>query len=228
MQLLIRRYRPSDKDTVRSLFSHGILEHIGSCFHNAMSSPLYVGITLGLFGAGYLLAGGSLLWALVAAGSWVALLYYSCYEVFASYVRKRLQTDMQDIEGSYLSRPNDCFWVAETEVNGRAEVMGMVAVMAKQSQNGETYGELFRMILSSSCRRMGLGSRMTQTVLDFCRERGFTKVALETSSTQTAAVALYEKMGFAHVHSHTNTEAPDWMTNLARVHIVGMERHLKA
>ncbi|XP_071398061.1 N-acetyltransferase 8-like 2 [Centroberyx affinis] len=225
MQLVIRRYRPSDKDTVLTLFSDGILEHIGPCFHNAMTSPLYLSITLGLCAAGYFL--GSVLGALVSAGGWVGLVYYCCHELYTSFVRARLRTDMQDIPGNYLSRPDDCFWVAEAEVNGKSRVVGMVAVVAKQNGK-ERYGELFRMIISSSCRRTGLGSRLAQMVVDFSRERGFSSVILETSSTQTAAVALYEKMGFSLVQSHTTTEAPLWMIMLARVMVLKMEKRIQA
>uniref|UniRef100_A0A674AYL4 N-acetyltransferase 8-like 2 n=1 Tax=Salmo trutta TaxID=8032 RepID=A0A674AYL4_SALTR len=110
---------------------------------------------------------------------------------------------MQDIPGCYLSHPDNCFWVAETEVIGRAEILAMVAVVGRR--DGEMCGELFRMIVSSKCRRTGLGSRMTQTVIDFCKERGFSKVVLETSSIQTSAVALYKKLGFSHILSHTKT-----------------------
>uniref|UniRef100_A0A665T8P6 Si:ch211-81n22.1 n=1 Tax=Echeneis naucrates TaxID=173247 RepID=A0A665T8P6_ECHNA len=123
---------------------------------------------------------------------------------------------MQDISGNYLSRPDDCFWVAEAEVDGKEHIMGMVAVVAKQ-RGEERYGELFRMIISPLCRRAGLGFRMAQIVLDFCRERGFSRVVLETSSTQTAAVALYKKLGFTHILSHTQTEAPLWVVTLANV-----------
>nr|CBN80767.1 Probable N-acetyltransferase camello [Dicentrarchus labrax] len=223
MQLVIRQYRPSDKDTVRSLFSTGIKEHIRPCFHNAMSSPVYLAVTLTLCASGYLV--GSVLGALVLPGVWVGLVYYCCHELYSSYVREKLQTDMQDIPGNYLSRPDDCFWVTEAEVDGRAEVMGMVAVVAKQSGE-KSYGELFRMIISPSCRRMGLGVRMAQTVVDFCKERGFSEVVLETSSTQTAAVALYKKLGFSQVLSHTDTQAPSWIVNLAKVTVLRMKKHL--
>lgn len=223
MQLLIRRYHPSDKDSVLTLFSDGILEHIGPCFYNAISSPLYLGITLGLCAAGYLL--GSVLGALVLAGGWVGLVYYACHEVYSIFVREKLRTDMQDIPGNYLNQPDDCFWVAE--VSGWSQIVGIVAMVAKQNE-GERYGELFRMIISSSCRRLGLGSRMAETVVDFCKERGITRLVLETSSTQTAAVALYQKMGFAHILSHTKTLAPDWMTKLSKVKIILMEKHIQA
>ncbi|XP_037641299.1 N-acetyltransferase 8-like 2 [Sebastes umbrosus] len=224
MQLVIRRYRPSDKDAVLNLFSVGILEHIGPCFHNAMASPLYLAVTLALCVAGYLL--GSVLGAVALPGAWAGLVYYCCHELYNSFVRDRLRADMQDIPGNYLSRPDDCFWVAEAEVDGRAQIMGMVAVRAKQSGK-ERHGELFRMIVSPLCRRVGLGSRMTQTVVDFCKERGFSKVTLETSSTQASAVALYKKLGFSHVLSHTKTSiVPDWLVTLTKVTILLMEKHL--
>ncbi|XP_018517335.1 N-acetyltransferase 8-like 2 isoform X1 [Lates calcarifer] len=223
MQLVIRRYCPSDNEAVCALFSVGIREHIRPCFHNAMTSPLYLAITLALCVIGYLL--GSTLGAMVLLGVWVGLVYYCCYELYAGYVRERLRTDMKDIPGNYLSRPDDCFWVAEAEVDGRAQIMGMVAVMAKQSGK-ERYGELFRMIISPLCRRMGLGFRMAQIVLDFCKERGLSKVVLETSSTQMAAVALYEKLGFCHVLSHTKTEAPFWVVTLTKVTVLRMEKQL--
>lgn len=223
MQLVIRRYRPADKDTVLTLFSTGILEHIRPCFYNAMTSPLYLTITPTLCVVGYLL--GSVFGAVLFPAAWVGLIYYCCHEVYASFVRVRLRTDMQDIPGNFLSRPDDCFWVAEAEVGARAQVVGMVAVVAKHSGT-EKYGEMFRMIIFPQYRRMGLGFRLTQTAVDFCKERGFSKVVLETSSTQMAAVALYSKVGFNRVQSHIKAQAAHWIISLARVTIIRMEKYL--
>ncbi|XP_072237831.1 N-acetyltransferase 8-like 2 [Leuresthes tenuis] len=223
MQLAIRRYRPSDKDAVLSLFSIGIREHIGPCFQNAMTSPLYLAITLSLFVVGYLIS--SVFAAVLLPAAWMGLVYYCCHELYTGYVRERLQTDMQDIVGNYLSKPGDCFWVAEAEVDGRTQIFGIVAVNSKQSGK-EKHGEMFRMIVSQQCRRMGLGYKMTQTVIDFCKERGFSKVVLETSSTQMAAVALYYKLGFSLALLHKETHAPFWLVLLSRVTILRMEKHL--
>ncbi|XP_029989584.1 N-acetyltransferase 8-like 2 [Sphaeramia orbicularis] len=223
MQVVIRQYRPSDKDPVLNLFSIGIKEHIGPCFYNAMTSPLYLVITMALCVAGYLL--GSLLGAVVLPGVWAGSVYYSCHEIYSGYVRRRIQTEMQDIPGNFLSRPDDCFWVAEVEVDGRPQILGMVAVVAQQNGQ-ERFGELFRMIISPTCRRIGLGLRLTQTVLDHGKERGFSKVVLETSCTQRAAVALYEKAGFNLIVTHTKSEAAHWMVTLARVTILKMEKYM--
>ncbi|KAI4826599.1 hypothetical protein KUCAC02_030042 [Chaenocephalus aceratus] len=73
---------------------------------------------------------------------------------------------------------------------------------------------------------MGLGFKLAQTVVDFCKERGFSKVVLETSSIQTAAVSLYEKLGFRYVRSHTNTYSHDWVGALAKLSVLVMEKHL--
>ncbi|XP_041671804.1 N-acetyltransferase 8-like 2 [Cheilinus undulatus] len=223
MELVIRPFRPTDQDTVRSLFSIGIREHIGPCFKNAMTSSLHLAVTLGVCVVGYLL--GSVLGAIVLPGLWAGLVYYCCHVLYASFVEEKLRTDMKDIPGNYQSRPDDCFWVAEAEIDGRPQILGTVAVLAKQSGD-ERYGELFRMIISQSCRRLGLGTRLTQTVVDFCKERGFSKVELETSSTQTAAVALYKKLGFNLVLTHTKTHAPFWMVSLANVTILKMVKQL--
>ncbi|XP_048109821.1 N-acetyltransferase 8-like 2 isoform X2 [Alosa alosa] len=235
LHVVIRRFRPSDGDAIRVLFRDGIEEHINPTFTHAMSQPLYMGLSLLLCVGGYLLGG----WVLAACtgGAWLALVYYCSYELYAGYVKARLRTDMRDIQRSYLSDPDNSFFVAEAEVDGRSECMGMVAVAGKtEPGSGQRYGELFRMNVSSACRREGLGYRLAQTAIDFCKERGFSKVALETTSTQRAAVALYEKMGFTlthtHTHSHTlththtTTESPQWVTNLTRVTILRMEKPL--
>ncbi|XP_033822003.1 probable N-acetyltransferase CML1 [Periophthalmus magnuspinnatus] len=223
MQLLVRRFCPSDRDRVCDLFSLGIKEHIGPCFYNAMSSRLHLTITSTLFAAGYCL--GSWLGAVLLPGLWVSVVFYCCHEIYAGYVRNRLQTDMRDIPGSFMSRPGDCFWVAEAEVEGRAQILGTVAVVEKED-GGQRFGELFRMIIAPSCRRMGLGRRLTQTVVDFCKDRGFSKVVLETSSTQAAAVALYEKMGFKLILTHKRTEAGVWITHVSQITILKMEKYI--
>uniref|UniRef100_A0A3Q3VUB2 N-acetyltransferase domain-containing protein n=1 Tax=Mola mola TaxID=94237 RepID=A0A3Q3VUB2_MOLML len=225
MKVEIRKYRPSDKDEVCTLFISGNLEHIRPCFLKAMSSPLHLTTTLSLCAAGYLL--GSVFGAVVLPGVWVGLIYYCCHRVHSSYVQKKLQTDMQDIPGNYLSRQDDCFWVAEAEVDRRPRIIGMVAVLVKHSGK-ERQGEMFRMVILPLCRRMGLGFRMTQTVIDFCKERGFSELVLATTSSHTSAVAMYKKMGFSLVLSHINMYVSPWISFLSNVKILRMKIDLKS
>ncbi|XP_062853564.1 N-acetyltransferase 8-like 2 [Trichomycterus rosablanca] len=228
MHVTIRKFLPSDREAVSKVYRDGIHEHIIPLFTWAISQPFHISLTMCMFVMGYMLSGGSVGLALLAAVSWISLVFYCCYEFFAGYVRTRLHTDMQDIAGFYLSNPDNCFWVAEAEVNGRPQIMGLVALKAKKlpGTNGQKYGELFRMIVSSECRRAGLGLRLGNTVEDFCKERGFSKVVLETTSIQRAGVALYEKMGFRLVQTHTRTEGPWWVFRLTRCTILRMEKGL--
>ncbi|XP_075881108.1 N-acetyltransferase 8-like 2 [Nelusetta ayraudi] len=220
MQPVIRKYRPQDKEAVCSLFITGILEHIYPCFHNSVSSPLHLLVTVVLCAAGYLL--GSVPGALVLPGVWIALIYYSCHNIYSGYVQLKLRTDMKDISGNYLSRPDDCFWVAETQVDGRPQIIGTMAIKIKQS--GEVrQAELFRMIISSSCRRLGIGVRMVKAAIDFCKERGISELVLETTSTQVAAVNLYKKMGFSIICTHTEIYGTFWVVKLANIRFVKMK-----
>ncbi|XP_029683393.1 probable N-acetyltransferase camello isoform X1 [Takifugu rubripes] len=223
MQLVIRKYRPSDREVVHNLFSTGILENTGNCFHNAMTTPLYIFITVALSAAGVLL--GSVLGALVLPGIWVGLIYYSCHRLYSSFVLAKLQTDMQDITRSYLSRPDDCFWVAEAQVDGTAQIVGTVAVLANQKE-GVKQGELMRLSISPKSRQMGLGSRLTQTVIDFCKERGFSELVLQTSASRTSAVNLYKKLGFQVILFEFETHAPSWIIRLANDLVVTMKKCL--
>ncbi|XP_075881110.1 N-acetyltransferase family 8 member 3-like isoform X2 [Nelusetta ayraudi] len=220
MQLVIRKYRPQDKDAVCNLFSCSALELIRPCFYNSVSSPLHLLITVALFAAGYLL--GSVPGALVLPGVWIALIYCSCHNIYSSYVQLKLKTDMRDISGNFLSRPDNCFWVAEAQVDGRPQIIGTVAIKTKQS--GEVrQAELFRMAISSSYRRLGLGVRMVKAATDFCKERGISELVLETSSTQVAAVNLYKKLGFSIVCTHTETHTYSLVVKLAKIRIIRMK-----
>ncbi|XP_073727074.1 probable N-acetyltransferase camello [Misgurnus anguillicaudatus] len=177
-------------------------------------------ITISLFFCidAYLL-GGSVILALISGGAWVGLLYCCCYEYYASLLRKRLRTELKDIPGHYLSNPDNCFWIAEAEMDGKRQILGMVAVEAKNDGNGKRNGKLLRMSVLSTCRRAGLGQQLAKTVEDFCKERGFTKIILSTSLTQRAAVALYNKMGFKLVLVNTQTERPKWLFWMSQVKI---------
>ncbi|XP_077053839.1 N-acetyltransferase 8-like 2 [Siphateles boraxobius] len=228
MHSVIRRYQPSDRDAVERVFRDGIEEHINPAFMYAMTRPLHITVSLFFYIGSYVWGGQSVLLALVSGGAWIGLVFFCCYEFYAGYVRARLNTDMQDIPGYYLSNPDNCFWVAEAEMSGRPQILGMVAVEGKNEpgSDGKKYGEVYRMIVSSTCRRTGLGRQLAQTAEDFCRERGFSKIQLSTSSTQRAAVALYFKLGFKLILVHTRSEFPKWMIWMTRATILTMEKNI--
>uniref|UniRef100_A0A671K524 Si:ch211-81n22.1 n=1 Tax=Sinocyclocheilus anshuiensis TaxID=1608454 RepID=A0A671K524_9TELE len=210
---VIRRYQPSDRATVETVFRDGMMEHINPAFMYAMTRPLHIAVSLFYYIGVYVMAGQSVVLALVSGGTWISLVYFCCFEFYTGYVRAKLNTDMQDIPGYYLSNPDNCFWVAEAEIHGRPQVLGMVAVEGKSDpgSEGKKFGEFYRMIVSSSCRCSGLGLRLAKIAEDFCRERCFSKIEFSTSSTQRAAVALYFRLGFKLVLVHTPSESPNFL-----------------
>ncbi|XP_046717440.1 N-acetyltransferase 8-like 2 [Silurus meridionalis] len=228
MHVVIRKFQPSDCEAVKTIFKDGIHEQIIPTFIHAMSHPLHITLTLCLCIMGYVLGGESIVMALLAGASWIGLMFYLCYEFYAGYVRLKLSTDMLDISSNYIKIPDNCFWVAEAEVSGRPLVVGMVALEGKKlpSIAGQKYGEIFRMSVSSKCRQTGVGSRLAIVAVDFCKQRGFSKVVLHTSSTQRPAVALYFKMGFTLVGNNQEQDCPWWILTLIRVKILKMEKIL--
>jgi GNAT superfamily N-acetyltransferase len=64
---------------------------------------------------------------------------------------------------------------------------------------GSEYGELKRMYVRPAFRGLGLGRLMLEHLTSYAREQGVDLLRLETGTHQTAAIALYERMGFARI-----------------------------
>ncbi|CAF87380.1 unnamed protein product, partial [Tetraodon nigroviridis] len=68
------------------------------------------------------------------------------------------------------------------------------------------------------------GLAVTQRALDFCKERGYTHLALSLSSPQTAAASLSHKLGFLQTACHSNTHANRWFSKLAGIKVARLEK----
>ncbi|XP_072553304.1 N-acetyltransferase 8 [Salminus brasiliensis] len=243
-QCSIRPYRASDRESVISLFRFGILEHVYPAFFKAMSHPDHVGITLSISMAGYVLGGSSYFLALLFGGAWAALVYYCCHEIFDSYLRRKLDMEMADIQVSFLDNPVNSFWVAETEVDGQTKIAGLLAVVGMKGGpmndindgwNGGAVdvallegsaGEVFKLVVSFPLRRKGLGTQLTEKAIEFCKEQGLSRLVIETTSAQAAGISLFRKLGFVQTSSHSSTHANRWISKLARISVLRMEKFL--
>ncbi|XP_017274646.1 probable N-acetyltransferase camello [Kryptolebias marmoratus] len=246
-QFTIREYSPPDEQVVMSLFHDGILEHIYPAFFKAMSNPDHVGIALSISMAGYVLGGSSYFQAFLFGSAWTGLIYYCCHDIYDGYMMGRLSTDMADIQASYLENPDNGFWVAEADVNGQAKVVGMVAVMGKrvkeegvkfedwnggvstefaQDARDRSYGLMSHVVVKFSWRHKKLGSQLTQKALDFCKERGYSRLTADASTPQTAAISMYQKLGFVQTASHRNMHVNRWFSKLARINVIQMEKFI--
>jgi GNAT superfamily N-acetyltransferase len=51
--------------------------------------------------------------------------------------------------------------------------------------------------VAEESRRLGIGSALVRTVIDWCRDHGCRLLVLNTSTPQAPARALYKRMGFS-------------------------------
>lgn len=120
------------------------------------------------------------------------------------------------------------------EVNGRSKVAGLLAVVgvkdgiSREGWNGSAgdAGGIFQLIVSLPQRRKGLGTQLVETAIEFCKEQGLSRVVVEISSPQTAAISLFRKLGFAVTSIYSNTHSHPWVSKLARINMIRMEKYL--
>jgi ribosomal protein S18 acetylase RimI-like enzyme len=78
-------------------------------------------------------------------------------------------------------------------------------------------GWLHDIAVAPNYRRMGLGQRMMEAVLQAMREAGMREVELDVASMRRDAIALYSKLGFEVRRSYMNLAAPAVDLRLDRV-----------
>lgn len=111
--------------------------------------------------------------------------------VFEGYVCKTFYDFYQN-----YSPNKDKFWLAE--VSGK--IVGAIAIVG----HSETRAQLRWFILHPDYRGIGLGSRLLNEAIQYCRDKGYTNVFLETTEDQKTAVAMYRKAGFKKVKEFEN------------------------
>ncbi|MCL1045163.1 GNAT family N-acetyltransferase [Shewanella electrodiphila] len=60
--------------------------------------------------------------------------------------------------------------------------------------------ELRKLFLLPESRGLGIGMQLTQACLEFAEDMGFKQCYLDTLTSMTAAIKLYEKVGFEHLN----------------------------
>lgn len=97
--------------------------------------------------------------------------------------------DLEYLERAYLSDEGDSgFWVAQLE----DAIVGMIGVQVYDPDTAE----IRRLRVRESHRRRGIGSRLLETAVAHCRERGLLKVSLDVLVDRKPAIELFEKTGF--------------------------------
>jgi len=121
-------------------------------------------------------------------------------------VRKVHATDLSDVHNVYIA-PGGNFWVATIDgVDGNDRVVGTIAVVPKPDR----CCEIFRLVVDSTVRQMGIGRLLVAHLEAWARRRGLATVELKAFDPP---VPFYEKLGFRRVRSWAYWEDPDYPVN---------------
>ena len=124
-------------------------------------------------------------------------LYQSLYgfkPVFEKYLLMGLTEFIKNPDGSQL-------WVATDNGN----IVGSIAIC----KTGEDSAQLRWFLIDPRYHGQGIGNKMMETALDFCKNQGYAHVFLWTANLLSAARHLYGKYGFKHKEDHANCEWTD-------------------
>ncbi|WP_078382436.1 bifunctional helix-turn-helix transcriptional regulator/GNAT family N-acetyltransferase [Sutcliffiella halmapala] len=116
---------------------------------------------------------------------------YHFGKMFEYYVMKGLTEFMLDTAGGEL-------WVAE--VNG--EIVGSIAI----TKFNDNTAQLRWFVLDEHYQGLGIGKRLMETAIEFCRNQNYQHVFLWTVSILGAARHLYQKYGFTLTEEKQNDE----------------------
>jgi len=116
---------------------------------------------------------------------------YQFGRVFEYYVMKGLSEFLLNPNGGEL-------WVAE--VNG--EIVGSIAI----TKANESVAQLRWFVLDEKYQGLGIGKKLIETALNFCKENQFDHLFLWTVSTLETARYLYKKYNFTLTEEKPNFE----------------------
>ena len=192
-EVKIRSYRESDRKECREIFTEGMQELVTLVSHVVFPRFLqYIALTTVL---AIIMSIRWSIWVLIVdvfvAVVVLAVLYIDVYVECWKFINECLTTDLTDINKSYMSNEGSHLWVAEW----KEKVVGMVGLLHNESHKPGV-SELQRMSVASSCRKMGIGGKLLDAVLEHAQQQRIEKIILTTTSAQSPAIRLYKKYGF--------------------------------
>jgi GNAT superfamily N-acetyltransferase len=103
-------------------------------------------------------------------------------------IDETMNPDLDDIAGHYLA-PGHRVLVAERE----GKIVGS-GILIEESPG---IGRLVRMSVDKRLRGQGIGKRLVRRLIAEARERGYTRLLVETNDDWSDAIGLYLSCGFA-------------------------------
>jgi GNAT superfamily N-acetyltransferase len=121
--------------------------------------------------------------------------YYHDHWGFGPFFEAKVAVELSEFIGRYDDE-RDGFWIAT--LNGRVE--GSITIDGIHVEDEGAHLRWF--IMSDALRGRGVGRRLIDAAIDFCRNKRYKQVYLWTFEGLNAARHLYEKVGFELVEQH--------------------------
>jgi GNAT superfamily N-acetyltransferase len=115
--------------------------------------------------------------------------YYHAHWGFSLFFEAKVATELAAFLARY-DEQHDGFWTASAD--GRIE--GSITIDGSHAPGEGAHLRWF--VMSDARRGQGVGNRLMDAAIGFCRSRGYTRVYLWTFEGLDAARHLYEKNGF--------------------------------
>jgi GNAT superfamily N-acetyltransferase len=125
--------------------------------------------------------------------------YYHAHWGFGAFFEAKVASELAEFIGRYDAR-RDCFWTAEVE--GRVE--GSLTIDGVRAAHEGAHLRWF--IVSDALRGQGVGHRLMNAAVDFCRRNGYPRIYLWTFDGLQAARHLYEQAGFVLVEQRRGAQ----------------------
>ncbi|MCA9966233.1 MAG: GNAT family N-acetyltransferase [Anaerolineales bacterium] len=125
--------------------------------------------------------------------------YYHPYWHFGAFFEAKVAGELAEFIGRYDPQ-RDGFWTAT--VNGRVE--GSITIDGIHAAHEGAHLRWF--ILSDALRGQGVGTRLLDAAVAFCRHNSYSRIYLWTFAGLHAARHLYEKAGFTLVEQHRGAQ----------------------
>ncbi|SEW33531.1 bifunctional helix-turn-helix transcriptional regulator/GNAT family N-acetyltransferase [[Clostridium] fimetarium] len=125
------------------------------------------------------------------------ILYPSEYDLSSVFVNNVNTVIHQFIE--HFDASKECILIAEVD----GQRLGSIAIAKSDTKTAQ----LRFFLLEPEARGKGIGKKLIENALEFCREKGYTHIFLETISRLKTARYIYKSKGFKITHTHEN---PAW------------------
>ena len=103
--------------------------------------------------------------------------------------------ELEHLSRYYAENPEKREYLIATDESG--EVIGGVGIA--EFNNFENCAEIQKLYLSDKAKGKGMGKQLMHAAEETARQKGYSKLYLETHSVLKVAIGLYEKIGFYEI-----------------------------